>query len=469
MAGLVATGVGAAALPVTSVGIGWPISALAVVAVVWAVRTARDHAPSENGTIPSESRADRVWRMSAGVVAAALAIVPAIRASVPLAAMCVVAAVLLASYALAGGRTWRGVVLGLLASMPALARGLGRVASWRPNQATKTEGLGRSRRIALGLMVGIVLVAILLPLLRSADPVFANLLDSWWRELSQVDERMLVGAVILAVSALVAAELARTDREPDRPVDRRRFAGGPEWMIPLVLVDALFAVFVVVQVNVLFGGHNYVLGAGGPDYATYARGGSAHLGVVTALALGLAAALGFWARRETLRERILIRVLGGLLCTLTLVIVASALRRLLLYVDAYGFTWQRLIGFAGEAFLGLVFVLLLVAGIRLRADWLPRATVATATGVLLALVAVNPEALMARTHLERYGGYGIDVGFLSDLSADAIDEINRLPLRVRVCVLHDLRQSLERRDPWYELNLAREHARTAVDSMTARC
>ena len=106
----------------------------------------------------------------------------------------------------------------------------------------------------------------------------------------------------------------------------------------------------------------------------------------------------------------LIRALGGVLCGLTLVIVASALKRLGLYADAYGFTWPRLLGFAGEVWLGLIFVLVLVAGVRLRAAWLPRATVAAAVGVLFALVAVNPEALMARTVLERYDGpYPVDL------------------------------------------------------------
>ena len=56
-----------------------------------------------------------------------------------------------------------------------------------------------------------------------------------------------------------------------------------EWAIPLVLVDLLFSVFVWVQVTVLFGGHDYVLATGGPDYATYARGGFAQLGVVTGI------------------------------------------------------------------------------------------------------------------------------------------------------------------------------------------
>ena len=93
----------------------------------------------------------------------------------------------------------------------------------------------------------------------------------------------------------------------------------------------------------------------------------------------------------------LLRLLGGALCGLTLVVIASALTRLGLYADAYGFTATRLLAYAAVVWLGLVFVLVLVAGVRLRAAWLPRATVvAAADGGAHRAGAVNPEALMAR-------------------------------------------------------------------------
>jgi hypothetical protein len=169
------------------------------------------------------------------------------------------------------------------------------------------------------------------------------------------------------------------------------------------------------------------------------------------------------ARRENTRQRIMVRLVGGLLCALTLVIVASALRRMLLYVDAYGFTWLRLVSFSFEIWLGIVFLVVAVAGIRLRGGWVPRATGAAAAAVLFALVAVNPEGLMARTHLERLGGpYSVDFHYLGGLSADVVDEILKLPPGVRDCALADLRSELAQPDPWYEFNLAREHARTAL-------
>jgi len=222
----------------------------------------------------------------------------------------------------------------------------------------------------------------------------------------------------------------------------------------------LFGVFVSVQPTTLFGGERYVLGPGGPDYAVYAKGGFGQLMTVTVLTLAVLAALAVWARRETRAQRALLRVLAGVLCLLTLVIVASALTRMGLYARVYGFTVARLLAYLAEAWLGTVFALMLVVGVRLRAHWLPRATVATGVALLLALAAINPEALMARTVLARWGtGYPVDLVYVSGLSADAVEELDRLPEPSRSCALTRLVRDLDRPQPWYAWNLARHRAR----------
>ena len=203
----------------------------------------------------------------------------------------------------------------------------------------------------------------------------------------------------------------------------------------------------------LFGGDEYVLAPGGPDYAVHARHGFSQLAVVTALTLAVVATLVLVARRTTAVERGLIRLLGGLLCALTLVIVASACQRLAVYAGAYGLTVPRLLALAGEVWLGLVIVLLLVAGVRLRAAWMPRATVAAGVLVLFTLVAINPDALIARTLLARQDGpYPVDYRYLTGLSADAIPEIARA---TGACGSPTLRAA---DDPWYAFNLSRHRA-----------
>jgi len=244
--------------------------------------------------------------------------------------------------------------------------------------------------------------------------------------------------------------------------DRRRLSLS-EWVIPLAMLDALFGVFVWVQFTVLFGADRVVLAPGGPDYAVYARDGSAELVVVTVLTLGVFAALTALAGRSSPLERRLLRVLGGMLGALTLVIVVSALTRLGVYAGAYGLTVGRLLAYAGQIWLGLIVILVLVAGIRLRTAWLPRAVAAAGVSVLFALVAVNPDALMARTLLRRLDGqYAIDLPYLLSLSADAADELAAVPPQRQPCLLSGLAAELASPDPWYAINLSRIHAHTVL-------
>ena len=102
----------------------------------------------------------------------------------------------------------------------------------------------------------------------------------------------------------------------------------------------------------------------------------------------------------------------------------SALSRLHLYEEAFGFTRLRLFMNAFETWLGVLVVLVLLAGIRLRARWLAAAVVATAGATLLVLGAVNPDHFVADRNVDRYLATGkLDVGYLQALSADAVPAV----------------------------------------------
>jgi uncharacterized protein DUF4153 len=467
IAGAVAIGAGAIALPGWRVGLGWPVVSLALVSVVLTARSARARVSTEDTRRP-DGDADRAWRVAAAVAALALMVVPAVRAAGWLTVICLLTAAGLASYALAGGRSWVGVLRGTTALIPAAGRGLRSTATARPENQTG------SVRIVGGVAIGAVLLVVFGALFRAADPAFAGLLDSWRSALSTVDLlRAALGVAVAGLLAVGSAHLVRHARAPSpptAPADRTRLSVA-EWATPVVMLDVLFAVFVWVQIAVLFAGNDYVLAPGGPNYAVHARGGSAQLGVVTVLTLGVVAALSVWARPATVAQTRLRRAIGGVLCGLTLVIVASALRRLALYAEAYGFTVPRLVVFAGVAWLGIVLILVMVAGARRRAGWLPRAVVASAVVVLLGLVAVNPEALMARTVLARLGGpFPVDQAYVRGLSADALDEIARVPdTRLRDCLLVPLAERLHAPDPWYAWNLARQRARAYLAEHPPQC
>ena len=148
---------------------------------------------------------------------------------------------------------------------------------------------------------------------------------------------------------------------------------------------------------------------------------------------------------------------------ITLVVVGSALHRMDLYQDAYGFTRLRLLVDAFEAWLGLVVVAVLVAGVRLRGWWLPRLALISGSALLLALALANPDAWIARHNLDRYETTGrVDWSYLQGLSADATPTLAGLSGAQRACALGEA--SLDP-DGWAGWNLGRALARRALDGI----
>ena len=106
------------------------------------------------------------------------------------------------------------------------------------------------------------------------------------------------------------------------------------------------------------------------------------------------------ARTATAVDRWWLRGSLGALCLLTLVVVASALHRMDLYKDAYGFTRLRLVVDLFEGWLGLVVVAVIAAGIGLRGRWLPRFALLSGATLLLGLAVANPDAWIAEHNID---------------------------------------------------------------------
>lgn len=448
LAGSVVAGMLAAyVLTLVRPGLGWFLSALAVAGVVVAAGRVEpaEHRDEHRAEHRDEHRAERVV---AGIAAVALLASAVIRSAGWLFALCVLVSLPLAAYAATGGRTW-------LALGRALARPLTQLlhaGEWL-GHAKLPARIGAIR----GTAIGVTLLAVFGALFVKADPHFASAVRSALPTPFRIAMGLLVFLLVTPI-AIMLAYLRSHRPEPLEAVPHRARGSRLDWAIPIVLLDGLFAWFVVVQLPVLFGGRRYVLAPGGPDFAAYARGGFIELLVVTVLTLLVIAVVSAVAARATPADRTMVRVFVGLLTALTLVIVWSALQRMDAYVDAYGFTRPRLLATALEIWLGAVVVLVMVAGARLNGSWLPRAVVATLVAVLVALVAINPDAYIARTIIGRYHHDGhLDANYLASLSPDAAGAIATLPHTQAACALSDI-EDLPK-DHWYDFNLSRRWAR----------
>lgn len=301
--------------------------------------------------------------------------------------------------------------------------------------------LSRNREVyALGRTVLWSLLGVLAfgALFASADALFAEWFDRIMPDLSidgLADSAFVAAGITGAVfgATYLGLNPPRLDRQSeDRPALPNRY----EWLVPVLLVDAVFLAYLVAQATAFFGGQEYLERTTGLTYAEYVHQGFGQLTVATALTLLVVWAAQRRASREHHADRVWLRVSLGTLCTLTLVVVASALSRMNTYQEAYGFTALRVLVDVFEGWLGLVVLAVLVAGVRLRGWWLPRFALLGGAAMLLGLVLVNPDGWIAEQNLDRYAATGqLDVDYLAGLSADAAPTLAALPAELHACVL----------------------------------
>ncbi|MDH2415325.1 DUF4153 domain-containing protein [Nocardioides sp. CER19] len=426
---------GAIVLPFRDLGIGTAIVLLAAGGVVLAA---------------AKDRRDP-FTIACAVLCGLLAATTALRAADWIVVLCLLAGAVVCACGVTRGRTLPGFVLSCISGPLAGVRGL----PWLGRTAARVTGLGHGAALLRTLVLSIAGLLVFGLLLVSADAVLAEWVDAALPDLT-VDTVVLRAFVLVAVggAVLAAAYLAlnppQVDRAapPARPVKRRY-----EWLAPVLVVDAVFAAFLVAQAAAFFGGHDYVQRTTGLTYAEYVHQGFGQLTVATALTLLVIGAAARKAPRETASDRLWIRVALGALCALTLVVVASALYRMHLYQEAYGFTRLRLLVDVFEGWLGVVILLVAATGIALRGWWLPRAALLTGTAALLALAAVNPDAWIAQRNLDRYADTGkVDWTYLQGLSDDAVPT---LAAHDAGCALAGRQQA---DDDWLEWNLGRSRA-----------
>lgn len=389
-------------------------------------------------------------------------------------ALDLIAAVGLGAVGFGRSRGWFGLAfapLRLLAHLPrGMAFALGPVARW------VTTSVGPRR---ISLVRGVVLTAGLLvvfgALFRSADPAFASLTRQFLLpelDLGLVPGRVLMGLLTVATTgALVLLSAKPANEKPtsaDRVLVRSSFKLAPgEWITTLVVLDALFASFVLLQLTVLFGGRTQVLETAGLTYAQYARGGFFQLVAVAFLTLAVIAGAVRFGDTDEGRQRSWMKLLLGGLCALTLVILASAMKRMNLYEEVYGFTRLRLLVDTTILWLAAMFGLLLAAGWLWKAAWLPRATLALSAVAVLGLNLVNPDATIAERNIARFEQTGnLDADYLSTMSVDAVPALMRLEEPERSCVLGRVASRAPMDPSPWAFNVSRKHALDVLDSVS---
>jgi hypothetical protein len=358
-------------------------------------------------------------------------------------------------------RTLTGIVLSGLSWPLASLRGL----PWFGRSLRVAGSAGHAPAVVRTVAWSVLALAVFGALFASADALFASWVDALVPNLTfgSLVTRAFVACAVFAVT-LGAAYLALNPSRVDALGERRpdAVANRWEWLVPVLVVDLVFVVFLAAQAAAFFGGHGYVERTTGLTYADHVHEGFGQLTLATALTLfvvwvasrraGTSAADRWWLRGSL-----------GLLCALTLVVVGSALHRMHLYQEAYGFTRLRLLVDVFEGWLGFVVLAVMLAGAVGLGRWVPRVALVSGALALVVLAAVNPDAWVAERNLDRYQTTGkLDISYLSSLSADAAPVVvGRMPEHEAGCILQLLPMNqLEqgRLDDLWSWNLGRARA-----------
>jgi uncharacterized protein DUF4153 len=410
--------------------------------------------------------------------AAALSIFPAIRAAEGLIAIDVAAVGTLLALAVlrpervaettaaAFARAALGFVRGAFGVFGFLVAPFGRLA--------RRLGAERWRPALRAAVIAIPIVAFFALLLGSADPVFADIVVPSlpnWSFLPFVSHVALTvfGTLAVAVPWRAAIATERVLSGEDSPA--RAQVSFTEWATALGALNVLFAVFVVVQFAFLFGGSNRVEVTKGLTYAEYARSGFVQLIITGGLVSGIVLAAWDFGSRSTQREVRTFRWLAGTMVGLCGVILVSALQRLALYEDAFGFTAKRFAGYAIIVFIAGVLGILLWTLLKDRRRRVVPAVLVAALLVVVAVNMLNPVRFIADQNARRFRStHKIDAFYLATLGPDAAPVIATLlpslsgqdaeVMRASLCLQAETREN----DPgWRSWNGARSAAWAAID------
>ena len=301
-----------------------------------------------------------------------------------------------------------------------------------PEKRTR-EKPKRTMAVVLGLCGAAALVSFLLPVLISADALFAASLErlNWNFQFRMLHFGDLFQRLFWALaftpfvfSLLYAMahpkRLCPAEEKKGLQVDALGF------VLALAAVDGLYLAFLAVQSAGLFGGPEYVESLG-VSYAEWARSGFFQMVGVTALNLSLALGSLGLSRREGRAWRAL-RRLCGLLAGESLVLLASSAWKMTLYVSAYGLSFKRCMTYWGM----IMMALFLLAGLwkALRPDFrFCKWAFPVALAGWLVINCVPVDYLVAKNQVDRYlkgESPTVSINYLAWLSFDTLSQLERL-------------------------------------------
>ncbi len=309
-------------------------------------------------------------------------------------------------------------------------------------------------KVVIGILISIPLLAIILWLLSSADIVFKNIFISipllkifkhfliiilvsvyaicfLLALLKAFDERKKSTNGAVSTNSIPSTNSnANTDGISSTKIQWKLFLDPVVLLTILILVNAIYAIFSFIQFRYLFGGSSFVLPSSF-TYAEYARRGFAELVIVTVINFGILIFGITFVKKDSKRIFTIIRAFLTLLVIFTFILLISAFYRMLVYEQAYGFTYLRIFV---QVFMIMLFFLFIINIIYTWYQKLPiiKTYFIISLAIYIIMNFANVDKIIANNNINRYFKTGqIDMVYLKGLSYDAVPEMEEFFISVK--------------------------------------
>ncbi len=261
------------------------------------------------------------------------------------------------------------------------------------------------------IFITLVLLLIFASLLSQADPIFDKLIAEIKEEAAtRTFFSLLISAGLLFILSL------QTKTSKTSP--KFKLFNFYDVAIPVLAIELLFLFFLFIQGKYLFGSHEAITNFD-ITYSDYVRKGFTEL--LTTTFLGGIIAYLIILKAKTSKQHRFLRGLNVILVIELMALLGSALKRDLLYVEAYGLTRVRLIGGIFLVWLAATLIMLLVTNLskKLQEKQLFLGVFIISIATLVYLNAFNMDHKIATT--EPPEGQRTDYFYISSLSVDAVE------------------------------------------------
>jgi len=302
--------------------------------------------------------------------------------------------------------------------------------SWTAVRSMFLKGNGEKKnvgKIFIGLACAFPVLCIVIPLLIMSDDAFSGMMKNMFSGAGELIFKVIIG---LFMSSFVVSYGFSLKSKRFSKMSKKEFAGVENIYVISFLsaIAVAYLMYLFSQLAYFFSAFSSILPDGEITYAQYARKGFFEMCIIALINLGIVFLALLISKKNNGKVSHGIKALTTFIAIFTLIIISTAISKMVMYIDNYGMTEKRVTTSAFMIFLGIVFISVIMR-IYIRKINIVKTALLVGGVIVLLLGTVNVNNICASYNYESYKSgklKTIDVNALYELGDEGIPYIVKL-------------------------------------------